>query len=168
LESRSTELLAIAFKKIVFEKALLSGPGPFGREAKEREHFFRGIGKLEQCCLRLCCTRAVRLGVLRVLLLSPSQMVSPRRNSLDIPAATATGLHGGRTAQREKLFGRLVVLVWLILSFLRYAYAEPAPGTLDYYLREKPDLAAWGEQLGRVCQLAIEVGIVWAVPAVVL
>jgi hypothetical protein len=73
----------------------------------------------------------------------------------------------GLLSERNYL-GALLFLVWLILSFLRHAYAEPAPGPLDYYLREKPDLAAWGEQLWRVCQLAIEVGIVWAVPAIVL
>jgi hypothetical protein len=72
----------------------------------------------------------------------------------------------GLLSERNYL-GALGFLVWVIISFLRYAYAKPAPGTLAYY-HEQPDLAAWGGQLWRVCQLAIEVGTVWAGPAIVL
>jgi hypothetical protein len=61
--------MPIAFKKIVFEKALVSGLGPFGWEATEREHVLRGMGELEQCLLdldgqRLKSREVVQMGVL--------------------------------------------------------------------------------------------------------
>jgi hypothetical protein len=95
--------VTIAFKKIVFEQARLSGPGPFGREATAREHCFRGLGALEQGLLdlhgqRLTSRAVVHMGV-RLCALLPElckRVVIRRigRQREDLPPCRVRGAEG--------------------------------------------------------------------------